>query len=120
MEMQKLSCSNCGSGSLVKISDETSVFECEYCKTQYIIKTDEEGALKDVKISGNMQHSGTFAVHQQLKISGNMNTVVILRRGSRTATHVSTLKISGNMNSCSVVLLDGATIQNSGNMNTVS
>ena len=125
MKIQKLSCSNCGSGSLVKVSDplseiskDTYIYECSYCKTRYVIETDEKGSLKDLKISGHMQNMGTYAVHKLLKLSGNMNTVVFLR-SSRRVTHVNTLKISGNMNSCSVILLDGAEIKNTGNMNTL-
>ena len=126
MEIKKLSCSNCGSVALVKVSEplseisnNTYIYECESCKTRYIIETNKAGALKDIKVSGYMQNLGTYAVHNLLKISGNLNTVVSLR-SSRKVTHVNTLEICGNLNSCSVILLDNAEIQNTGKMNTIS
>lgn len=112
--LTKLTCSSCGANYLTRKGD---VYVCDYCGATYIVETDRNGVLPDAKVSGNRQEAlDVFAVHGHLRVSGNMNKVRVLRH-SREARHVMNLTVSGNMNRVSVVLLDGAGCEVSGNMN---
>ena len=114
--LTKLTCSSCGANHLTCRGD---AYECDYCGATYLIETDRKGKPSDAKVSGTMQDVfEVFAVHGRMKVSGNMNDVEVLKR-SREARHVRDLVVTGNMNHVSVVLLDGATCEVSGNMNEV-
>lgn len=117
MQIQKLTCSSCGSAQLDEVMP--GKFRCPYCQTSYFIDFDPStGELKDAQVKGDAQSTQVFAVHGKLTVTGDANTIRILE-SSDEAQHIRDLKVSGDANRIRVVLLDGATYDLIGDANRV-
>ena len=117
MQIDKLTCSNCGSGQLGAIG--SSRFQCPDCQASYSIDFDPStSALADALVKGDSQSTQVFAVHGKMTITGDANKV-LLKDKSAEAQHVGNLEVIGDSNVITVVLLDGATYDLIGDSNKV-
>ena len=117
MQIEKLTCSSCGSNQL----DETAPgrFHCPYCQASFLIDYDSKsGELKDALLKGDVQSTQVFAVHGKLTVKGDANKIWLLD-GSAEAQHVGNLDVRGDANTIRVVLLDGASYDLNGDANRV-
>ena len=117
MQIEKLTCSSCGSSQLDEIGP--GKFQCPYCQASYLIDFDPNtGELGDALIKGDAQFTQVFAVHGKMTIKGDANKVVI-KESSAEARHVGNLDVIGDANTVTVVLLDGASYDLIGDANRV-
>ena len=117
MQIEKLTCSSCGSAQLDEIAPGR--FQCPYCQATYRIDFDPStGELADTRLEGDAQSTPVFAVHGKLTVTGDANRIRILE-SSDAAQHIRNLEVSGDANKIRVVLLDGATYDLVGDANRV-
>ena len=117
MQIERLTCSSCGSDQL----DETSPgrFQCPDCQASFLIDYDSStGNLKDALLEGDNQSSQVFAVHGKLTVKGDANKIWLLE-SSAEAQHVGNLDVRGDANTIRIVLLDGASYDLKGDANRV-
>lgn len=117
MQIEKLTCSSCGSNQL----DETAPgrFQCPYCQASFLIDYDSAtGELKDSLLEGDAQSTQVFAAHGKLTVEGDANKILLLD-SSAEAQHVGALNVRGDANTIRVVLLDGASYDLKGDANKI-
>lgn len=117
--LNQFSCPNCGASDFTQLPDGT--LKCKYCNSilfsDNASSSSDSEVFEDEVINVNMMNA-KFVIHNELFISGNMNNIEFTSHLDN-AKHVSTLKVLGNMNNLIVVLLDGATCVNDGDMNNI-
>ena len=117
MQIEKLTCSNCGSSLLDEIAPGR--FKCPHCQTSHYIDFDPStGELKDSQMKGDSQSTQVLAVHGKMTVVGDANRIWLME-SSAEAQHVGNLDVNGDSNEIRVVLLDGATYDLVGDANKV-
>lgn len=117
MQIEKLTCSSCGSSQLDEVGPGR--FQCPYCQVNYLIDFDPATKeLKDAQVKGDSQTTQVFAVHGKMTVTGDANKVWIMESAPE-AQHVGNLQLTGDANVIKVVLLDGATYDLIGDANKV-
>lgn len=122
--LEKISCPGCGASNFEKL--KTGKYLCNYCNSVFSDSNNPKSNYRnldsksytDKKVQGDMISGLKFAVHKKLVVNGDMNTISLSNNLTPDMIHVSNLEISGDMNVLTVVLLDGATFKNHGDMNT--
>lgn len=117
MQIEKLTCSSCGSNQLDEVSP--GKFQCPYCQASFLIDYDSStGELNDALLEGDAQSTQVFAVHGKLTVEGDANKIWQLE-SSAEAQHVGNLNVRGDANTIRIVLLDGASYDLKGDANKV-
>lgn len=115
--LKDFSCNNCGGNDFSSLSN--GFLRCNYCNSTFTIDSPITKTYENKKLTGDLQKGLTYIVHSKLIISGDLNKIRISTDLSiaPNALHVNKLKIAGDLNECTVILLEGATYEITGDLN---